>query len=132
MLNSEILEMLSSESLHSLLEIIVNYGVVLFETAGVIVLLVAGVKGIINYCTKNPMTRLELAKGMAMGLELKLGREILRTVPVRTFEECALVAFIIVLRAALTFLLHWEIKTEAEDSENEKATRQVHIHEPHV
>ena len=132
MLNSEILEMLSSESLHSLLEIIVNYGVVLFETAGVIVLLVAGVKGIINYCTKNPMTRLELAKGMAMGLEFKLGSEILRTVAVRTFEECALVAFIIVLRAALTFLLHWEIKTEAEDSENEKTTRQVHIHEPHA
>ena len=112
MLNSEILEMLSSESLHSLLEIIVNYGVVLFETAGVIVLLVAGVKGIINYCTKNPMTRLELAKGMAMGLEFKLGSEVLRTVVVRDWSELGILGAVIALRGALTFLIHWEIKNE--------------------
>ena len=126
------LDMLSSESLHSLLEVIVNYGVIFFELAGVIVLFVSGIKGIINYCTKNPQTRLELAKGMAMGLEFKLGSEILHTVTVSELQDCVRVAFIIALRAALTFLLHWEIKTEAEDSENEKATRQIHIHEPHA
>lgn len=123
--------MFSPEYFHSILEIIVNYGVVLFETAGVLVLLVSGIRGIYNYCTKNPMTRLELARGMAMGLEFKLGSEILRTVTVRDREECVLVAFIIILRAALTFLLHWEIKTEAADSEEGEQKKQVHIHEPH-
>ncbi len=124
-------DMLSTEFLHSILETIVNYGVIFFETAGVIVLLVSGIKGIYNYCTKNPETRLELAMGMAMGLEFKLGSEILHTVTVSELQDCIRVAFIIALRAALTFLLHWEIKTEAEDSEREK-TKQVHIHEPHA
>ena len=47
-----------------------------------------------------------------MGLEFKLGGEILRTVVVRDLSEIALVGSIILLRAALTFLIHWEIKNE--------------------
>ena len=47
-----------------------------------------------------------------MGLEFKMGSEILRTVVVREWKEIGLVAGIIALRAALTFLIHWEIKQE--------------------
>ena len=47
-----------------------------------------------------------------MGLEFKLGSEILRTVVVREWTEIGTVAGIIALRAALTFLIHWEIKEE--------------------
>ena len=43
--------------------------------------------------------------------------EILRTVIVRELSEIATVAAIIVLRAALTFLIHWEIKVEKADEE---------------
>ena len=52
---------------------------------------------------------------MALGLEFKLGSEILRTVIVRDLSEIVTVAAIIALRAALTFLIHWEIKIEKED-----------------
>lgn len=41
-----------------------------------------------------------------------MGSEILRTVIVRQWEEIGTVAGIIALRAALTFLIHWEIKEE--------------------
>ena len=51
----------------------------------------------------------------ALGLEFKLGSEILRTVIVRQLSEIATVAAIIALRAALTFLIHWEIKVEKMD-----------------
>ena len=47
-----------------------------------------------------------------MGLEFKMGSEILRTVVVREWKEIGIVAGIIALRAALTFLLRWEIKEE--------------------
>ena len=63
------------------------------------------------------MVRLKLAKGMALCLEFKLGSEILRTVVVRDLSEIAIVGAIIVLRAALTFLLHWEIKNEEAEAE---------------
>ncbi len=101
-----------AEILHSLLTVVVDYAIIFFEFMGVLVLIIAGIKGVVNYFSKNPLTRLNLAKGMAMGLEFKLGSEILRTVVVRELKEILTVAGIIGLRAALTFLIHWEIKTE--------------------
>lgn len=98
--------------LHDLLAIIIDYSIVIFEFIGVFILVSAGLKGAYEYITKNPLTKLNLAKGMAAGLEFKLGSEILRTVVVRDFEEIALVGSIIVLRAALAFLIHWEITNE--------------------
>lgn len=88
-----------------------------FELVGVLIIVIAGVKGVVSYIRKDPSVRLQLAKGMALGLEFKLGSEILRTVIVRELSEVALVAAIIAVRAALTFLIHWEIKIE-QDTEN--------------
>lgn len=103
--------------LHTILTNVTDIAIILLEFIGVGVIICAGLKGIYQYVRGNPFTRLNLAKGMAMGLEFKLGSEILRTVIVRELSEIVLVAAIIVLRAALTFLIHWEIKTE-EDHHN--------------
>ncbi|MDF2473697.1 MAG: hypothetical protein K0R21_1479 [Anaerocolumna sp.] len=100
------------ELLHELLNHVVDIAILFFEFMGVLVLIFAGIRGIIGYFHKDPLTRLNLAKGMAMGLEFKLGSEILRTVVVRDFAEILTVAGIVVLRATLTFLIHWEIKNE--------------------
>ena len=100
------------EYLHTSLEVAVELGIMLFEWVGVAVLLVSGVLGVVHYVKRDPETRLKLAQGLAMALEFKLGGEILRTVVVRDLSEIALVGAIILLRAALTFLIHWEIKNE--------------------
>ena len=100
-----------------ILNSLVNTAIHLFELVGVIVLIVAGVCGVVNYIRHDPMVRLKLAQGMALCLEFKLGSEILRTVVVRDLSEIAIVGAIIALRAALTFLIHWEIKTETGDAE---------------
>ncbi|MGI6037301.1 MAG: DUF1622 domain-containing protein [Limnochordia bacterium] len=60
----------------------------------------------------NTEIRIQLARGLALGLEFKLGAEILRTVTVRTLDEIVIVAVIIILRALLTLLIHWEIDHE--------------------
>ncbi len=100
------------EIMHEALVFVVDAAILLFEWVGVIVLVAAGIMGVINYIRRDPETRLKLAQGLAMSLEFKLGGEILRTVLVRDLSEIALVGAIIVLRAALTFLIHWEIKNE--------------------
>lgn len=100
------------EFYNSVLDEIVGGAILLFESIGVFVLMYNGLKGFFFYIKGNPNTRLILAKGMAMGLEFKLGSEILRTVVVREWAELGVVAGIILLRAALTFLLHWEIRQE--------------------
>lgn len=100
------------EFINVLLEYTVEAAILLFEFIGVGVLVASGLKGFWCYLKRDPDTRLILAKGLAMGLEFKLGSEILRTVIVREWKELCVVAGIIVLRAALTFLIHWEIKQE--------------------
>lgn len=98
------------EWMHNTLMVIGNAAIILFELIGVLVLVVTGIQGVIHYIKRDPLTRLKLAEGMAMGLEFKLGSEILRTVVVRDLSEIVIVGAIILLRAALTFLIHWEIK----------------------
>ena len=112
------------ETLELLLRHVVDASIICFEFVGVFVIILAGLRGIRDYIKKNPQIRLNLATGMALGLEFKLGSEILRTVIVRELSEIATVAAIIVLRAALTCLIHWEIKVEkADDEEMKEASR---------
>ena len=90
----------------------INYAILLFEMAGVIILIVTLVKSFIGWVKNNPDVKLFLGQGIALALEFKLGAEVLRTVVVREWSELMLLGAIIVLRAAITFLIHWEIKQE--------------------
>ena len=98
--------------MHEGLEVLVNFFVIVLEFMGLAVIAYTAVKAFFSWMKKDPRTRLNLAEGLAMALEFKLGGEILRTVVVRDMSEIMQVGAIIVLRAALTFLIHWEIKNE--------------------
>lgn len=89
-----------------------NVSCIVFEYIGVGVILHAGIRGIVRYMGRKDDARLVLARGLAAGLEFKMGSEILRTVIVRNFSEIGMVAAIILLRAVLAFLIHWEIRNE--------------------
>ncbi len=95
----------------------IEYLILLLEFIGVIVLMHGAIRATYHYMKADPHTRLKLCRAMAMALEFKLGGEILRTVLVREFSEILLVGCIILLRAAMTFLIHWAITTE-EDEES--------------
>ncbi len=109
------------ELLESTLNVIVNFVMLILEYIGVGIIAFSGLQGLVNYLRRRWDTRLILAQGLAMGLEFKLGSEILRTVIVRSLDEIYIVAGIILLRAVLTILIHWEIKNEENDhKEKEK------------
>ena len=103
-----------------ILQNIASFAILLFEFIGVGIIIWSGLKGIIKWLRHSGDTRIYLAKGLAMGLEFKMGSEILRTVIVREWKEIGIVAGIIALSAALTFLIHWEIKEEEKAKELEK------------
>lgn len=103
-----------------ILQNIASFAILLFEFIGVGIIIWSGLKGIIKWLRHSGDTRIYLAKGLAMGLEFKMGSEILRTVIVQEWKEIGIVAGIIALRAALTFLIHWEIKEEEKAKELEK------------
>ena len=93
-------------------QIIVQYSILLMECVGVIILLFTTAKSIWGCIKRDSTVRLILAKGIALALEFKLGGEVLRTVIVREWSEMAILGAVILLRGALTFLIHWEIKNE--------------------
>lgn len=103
-------------------EIIVQFGVLFLECIGVGVLLVSAVKALIGCLSHDGHVRLGLAEGIALALEFKLGGEVLRTAVVRTPSELIILGAIILLRGALTFLIHWEIKNE-ESKMDDQETR---------
>lgn len=88
---------------------VVHGSILLLELMGVCVIMASGIRGFYDYIRRVPSMKLTLARGLAVGLEFKMGSEILRTVIVREWEEIIVVAGIIGLRAALNYLIHWEI-----------------------
>ena len=95
---------------------LVEIAILIFEFIGVAIIIWSGITGFLKWLKHDSNTGVYLARGLAMGLEFKMGSEILRTVVVREWKEIGIVAGIIALRAALTFLLHWEIKEEEKSS----------------
>ena len=91
---------------------IVEICTVLLELFGVIILVYTAIKGFISWIRHESGLRLDLAQGIALSLEFKMGSEVLRTVVVREWSELGILGAIILLRGLLTFLIHWEIKNE--------------------
>ena len=105
------------EAVKNVFDVAVEYAILLIELVGVCVLLWAVVRAVIDLFKKRDLLRLHLAEGIALALEIKIGSELLRTVTVRELSELYILAAIVILRAAMTFLIHWEIKLERKHNE---------------
>jgi uncharacterized membrane protein len=92
--------------------VIVQLCITLLESCGVLVLVITTAKALISFFRKEKHTRLMLAQGIALGLEFKLGGEVLRTTMVRDWSELGILGAIILLRSLMTLLILWEIKSE--------------------
>lgn len=95
----------------------------MMEAMGVFIITFGAIKAFSKYALKlfdfsNDNIKLEFAKALALGLEFKLGAEILKTLMIRTLDELVILASIVILRVVLTFVIHWEIKSGTEHSES--------------
>ncbi len=100
------------QKISEIFDLVVEYLILLVEFVGIVILIYAVVSAVIGLIKRQPHTRLKLAEGIALALEFKMGGELLRTVIVREWNELLILGAIILLRAALTFLIQWEIKIE--------------------
>lgn len=98
-------------------DLLVEYLILIVECIGIVILMSAVVKAVIGLFRRDPHVRLNLAEGIALSLEFKMGGELLRTVIVREWNELLILGAIILLRAALTFLIQWEIKIERKNGD---------------
>ena len=110
-------------------ETMVRFFILLIEFAGIAVIVISMIRGFIGFVRKDEHTRIELAQGIMLGLEFKIGSEVLRSVIVTTWNELGTLAAIILLRSLLTLLLHWEIGEE-EKREKEKLEKEKVVEAP--
>ena len=92
------------------------------EMIGIVVIAVGAFRSIIKQCInyvkkKDSNIKIDLGNWLALGLEFKMGAEIIKTVVARDLNELAILGVIIGLRAVLALLIHWEIKTEMKEEE---------------
>ncbi len=111
-------------NIHSIFMLVVKYCVLVIELIGVAILMWTVIKSIINVIKKKKHIRLELAEGIALALEFKIGGELLNTVIVRDWHELLILGAIVLIRAALTFLIQWEIKIEKKNNNLENTSTQ--------
>lgn len=107
--------------LHNLAEI----SALSLEFIGVVIIVIGSVKSLIQLINNLIRHRrinivIELGKTLALALEFKMGAEIIKTVIVHDLTELAVLGIVILIRALLAFLIHWEIKMEKKDNEQEE------------
>lgn len=89
----------------------------ILEIMGIFIIVLSAFKTFIKYAFKffdfsDERIKIALSRSLAIALEFKLAAEILKTLMIRTFDELIILASIIVLRIALTFVIHWEIESD--------------------
>lgn len=100
--------------MHAILPEIIH----LLEILGVIIIVSGSIKSFVFYIfsmfskSEYPVKQ-DLAFSLALGLEYKMGAEILKTVLIRDMQEIWILGSIIILRAILSFLIHFELKEDA-------------------
>lgn len=69
---------------------------------------------------KNVDVQVGFAKGLATGLEFKMAAEILKTVLVRNMDELYILGAVILLRAILSLLIHFEMNRSGQSGKKDK------------
>ncbi|MCL2501365.1 MAG: DUF1622 domain-containing protein [Defluviitaleaceae bacterium] len=104
--------------------IFVRVAIIMCDVLGIMVLVTTVAKSIYKYFHHEKHIKLTLAQGIALALEFKLAGEVMRTVTARSLNELIILGTIIFLRGAITVLIHWEIKAEMAEQEQERKLEQ--------
>ena len=115
----EILHVIAQATVHTLE--IIGISIVIF---GSIKVLYQYVKSLLNRSTTPTNAVIALGRNLALALEFKMGAEIVNTVIVRELEELLILGIVILLRAVLAVLIHWEITTEEKEERAHRAARE--------
>lgn len=101
--------------LHRIVEIVLPVIISILEIMGIFVVVWSALHAFWEYIQnsfmkKNLDIQNNLAKGLATGLEFKLAAEILKTVLVQSLDELYVLGAVILLRALMSVLIHFEMK----------------------
>lgn len=101
--------------LHHAIEVILPIIISVLEIMGILVVVWTAIHEFWEYIQNTFMKtdldiQTNLAEGLATGLEFKLAAEILKTVLIQSLDELYILGAVILLRALMSVLIHFEMK----------------------
>ena len=90
----------------------VLHAVIRLEAVGVVVMLVGTFKALVRLFTDRGGSRRIMAEGVTTALSFLLGGELLKTLIAPDWRDLGMTCAILLMRAAMAVLLHWESKNE--------------------
>ncbi len=108
--------------LEGIIEEVLPYIIAILEIMGIAVVAWSGIYAFWEYIQntffhKKFDLQFHLASGLATGLEFKMAAEILKTVLIREMSELLVLGAVILLRALLSVLIHFEMKQNKNSAE---------------
>ena len=108
------------ETIHSFIENILDYAIVAIEVIGALIILFYTVRALISLLQKQHHQRCFLTTGITTGLNFLLASEVLKTIGEASWSDIGMVCAILLMRAGMTLLVHWESKMEHPAAEPKK------------
>lgn len=101
--------------LEEFIDLILPWIISVLELMGIFVVAVSSVGAFARYIKmlitkENIDIKFALANGLATSLEFKMAAEILKTVQVQEMSELKILGAVILLRAILSLMIHFEMK----------------------
>ncbi len=87
------------------------------ELIGIVIIVIGSARALVRIISclrkRKPFhVVVDLGKALSLALEFKMCAEIINTVIVHNLEELSILGVVILIRALLAFIVHWEIKNE--------------------
>ena len=108
------------EGYRAVLRFLAEMTVDTLELIGILIIVAGSIRALyrllVRMRTKQSINvMVELGRALALGLEFKMGAEIVHTVIIREIRDLLILGLVIALRAVLALLIHWEIRNERRD-----------------
>ena len=108
--------------LEQAVQVVLPYIISLLEIMGISVVAWSACTAFVSYVRdmfvhKRTDFMFKFSEGLAIGLEFKMGAEILKTVLIREVKELLILGAVIILRAILSFLVHFEMNQKKNEKE---------------
>ena len=104
------------ETLETLFVTVLNYCILAVEVVGVIMLLVTAMRSLTVVFKDKTKCRHILGEGISTALSFLLAIEVMKTIIAPGWNEIGMTCAILLMRAGMTMLIHWEHSHETPEA----------------
>lgn len=108
--------------LHNLLENFSQISIVILEIVGILMVVYGAIEACWLFYKSGFDFRdrdivINFGEALSLSLQFNLGAEIIKTITVRDVQELILLVAVVIIRIAITLLIHWEIESASKSHE---------------